>query len=129
MQQINEPNSARRHSRLGIVSTVLGGGLPVLVTILSILIMVFSKISDETKSKFLISLLGISSTVFAFVALSAPVLHLTGLILGIIGAFSKETKKTFSIAGIVLNLFFGLIGVGIIFLLFLFFKYACCAWR
>ena len=117
MLQINESNSAKRHSRLGIASTIIGGGLPVLVTILFILVAVFSKISGETKSEFFSSLAGISYIVFIFVGLSAPLLHLTGLIFGLIGVFSRKTKKLFPIAGIILNLFFGLIGVGIIYFL------------
>lgn len=40
---------------------------------------------------------------FVFGLIIAPILHLTGLIFGIIGAFKKDSKKLFSVFGIVLN--------------------------
>ena len=119
-EENDEPNVAKRHSRMGIASIIIGGGLPLLVTALIVISwasyeiadsLIFYKISDETGTKFLHTLSDGAIKLLFVVGFRAPLLHLMGLILGLFGAFSKGTKKKFSIAGIVLNLILGLIGV------------------
>ena len=107
-------NPAQRHSRLGIASTLIGGSLPVLLPLLMILGGSGNSRHGTDSSKFFHDAFAYA---FVIVGLLAPPLHLTGLILGIIGLRSKNTKKSFAVAGLVLNLVFGLIGVGIIVLL------------
>ena len=112
MRQIDEPNLAKRHSKLGIASIIIGVGLPLFVVVLAISFFV-SGDPYKPKTDFTNVLNKFFSTVLLIVGLLAPPLHLTGLIFGLIGVFSKQNKKLFSIIGIILNLIFLVFGVGI----------------
>ena len=118
----------KRHSRLGITSTIIGAGLPILLTVLTLINI---NLPDRYigRADLLGSLKYFFEGFWSGVAVIALPLHLVGLIFALVGIFSTNTKKGFPAAGIILNLIFGLIGLGIILLLLLFFKYACCAWR
>lgn len=99
---------ARKHSRLGIASTIMALTLPPLLTTL-----LFGAVSTNTKTSVGTGL----SLTFIVVGLAGPLIHLVGLIMGIVGATFKDTNKLFPILGIVLNLFLGVLGVAIIFFL------------
>lgn len=114
MRQIDQPNSANRHSRLGIASTIIGGGLPLLVIFLAILfitILEFNTKNYNSKIHFGRKLGETLSYIFFTVSLLSPLVHLMGLILGLIGVFSKQNKKLFAIIGIILNSFFVLFSI------------------
>ena len=83
MQQISEPNSAKQNSRLGIASTVIGIGLPLLAIFLFILFVVSGDV-HKPETAFVNVLHKIFSLIFLIFGLLAPLLHLAGLILGLI---------------------------------------------
>jgi hypothetical protein len=85
----------KRHSRLGIASVVIAIVVPVLI----ICLIIIGAILDRPASS-----LGkyIVESGFA-VGFFAPLLHLTGLVLGVAGWVSKRTKNLFAIIGTALN--------------------------
>lgn len=87
-----EKTESKRNSRLGIASFLIG------TFTLAILLMfgILTRISPNSiKFVFLAGLV--------IVGLFAPLLYLIGLILGIIGIFSEETKRLFPVLGVILN--------------------------
>jgi hypothetical protein len=101
----------KRHSRLGIAATIIAVTLPILLVVLifggGTLLSIIKKGDNENAVT-----LSLVLTI-----LSLPLIHLLGLILGLIGLFSKKTKKLFPIIGSVLNAVLLLLGVTIIVLI------------
>lgn len=86
----NDSVSPLRHSKLGLVST----GFAIIATIVWFFPLVISLIFKA----------GESGNLFSFVNfIVVPALYLTGLILGVVGAFRKGSKKLFVIIGIIYN--------------------------
>ncbi|MBS1793089.1 MAG: hypothetical protein JSS81_04500 [Acidobacteria bacterium] len=95
MAQNDKWPGPRNHSRLGIASTVIGILLPVLL-ILFVVAGVFLGTRKGTVGNSIM-------VVLLIVSLTFPFLHLLGLIFGLIGLFSKTTKKAFPVIGTLLN--------------------------
>jgi predicted membrane channel-forming protein YqfA (hemolysin III family) len=94
-QQSNFQAVERRQSRLGIWSVVIGLLLPVLLAVFIACSVALDTRKDSPAHDILVT--------FFVISLFFPLLHLVGLIFGIIGAFSKKTKKLFPITGICIN--------------------------
>lgn len=106
---INQPNYQiieKRHSRLGIASVVVGILLPVLL-VLFIVAGVFLGTRKGTLGNDIM-------VVLMLIALSFPLLHLIALVFGIIGIFSKKTKKVFPVTGTIINALLLLVGILVI---------------
>ena len=97
----------KRHSRLGIASTAIGIALPVLL-VLFIVAGVFLGTQKGTTGNDVM-------VVLMLISLSFPFLHLMALVFGIIGWASKKTKNLFPVAGVILNGFFLLAGIFLVF--------------
>lgn len=97
---------SRKHSRLGMASTIMALTLPPLLTTL-----LFGAVSTDTKTSVGTGL----SLTFIILGLAGPLIHLVGLIMGLVSVTFKDTNKLFPILGIILNLFLGTLGVAIIF--------------
>ena len=89
--QTNNSDIKKHHSRLGIASLVIGVLVPVLIGLLFAIAMLLG-----TKKGSIGGYILFGDFVFA---ISAPLLHLIGVILGGIGWFSKKTKNLFCLAG------------------------------
>ena len=94
---------ARRHSKLGIASTIIGAAIPVLLVIFFASLFMM----NTRKNSFGSYVAGVG-LIFAFIA---PGLHLVGALLGIGGFFTKPTKKLFPVVGTILNILLGISGV------------------
>ena len=81
------------NSKLGLISTVLAVTATVFWILPSIILLISAKADYQGNHE----ILGL------VIVISVPILHLTGLIFGIAGAFKKNSKKLFSIIGIVYN--------------------------
>jgi ABC-type dipeptide/oligopeptide/nickel transport system permease component len=95
MQQNNYQITEKHHSRLGIASVIIGFGLPVLL-VLFIIAGAFLGTRPGTTGNDIV-------VVLMLIALSFPLLHLIALVFGLVGIFSKKTKKLFPIIGTVVN--------------------------
>lgn len=93
----------KRHSRLGVASVVIG----VLLPFLFIFPLIIAAIVDTTEGTYSKIFMSIGMVVGAF----APLLHLIGIIFGVIGWTSKKTKNLFPIIGTILNAILLLIGL------------------
>lgn len=83
------------HPRVGLISF----GLAIITGAITFLLFIVSFIPESgtyTEQRF-------NRIFFGFMLITAPIFHLAGLVLGIIGAFKKNSKKVFSILGIVFN--------------------------
>lgn len=95
----NAPAKNRAHSKLGVISH---GFVVVNITIAVCLYagnFILNVGKDQPQ--------GIGDGAFSvivFVLSVAPLLNLTGLILGVIGVFMQNTKKIFPVLGIILNI-------------------------
>jgi hypothetical protein len=90
-----DPAPTRRHSTIGLVSV----GVAIATALMSLLLFVLYLIPESgtyTEQR-------LSRILAIFSFLVAPVLYLAGLILGIVGALKKDTKKRVAVAGIVFN--------------------------
>lgn len=108
IEQINLQATPKRHSRLGIVSTVIGLLLPILLVFC--LAVAFSL--DAKKNTIGNDIVAAS----LLITLTFPVVHLIALVLGIVSLCFKNTKKLFPITGTILNAILLLAGIGIFFL-------------
>ena len=91
----NAPAKDREHPKTGLVSF----GLAIATGALTLLVLIADFIPESgtyTARRF-------DKILFVFALVIAPVFHLAGLVLGIIGAFTKDSKKVFSVLGIVFN--------------------------
>lgn len=85
----------RNHPKIGLISF----GLAIAIGFITLLILAISFIlergtyAEQRADKVL----------FVFALIAAPIFHLAGLVLGIIGAFKKDSKKLFPILGIIFN--------------------------
>ncbi len=107
MSKMIEP--AERLSRLGIASIVIAIALPILFICPIIIAAVIDTPSSSWSKIFF-------TVGFVFGAI-APLMHLVGVIFGIIGLTSKKTKKLFPIIGTAVNsllLVIGLLMIGFI---------------
>ncbi len=106
INQANYQITEKRHSRLGIASVAIGIILPVLL-ILFIIAGIFLGTRKGTTGNDVVAAL-------MLISLSFPLFHLMAFVFGIIGIFSKKTKKLFPIIGTVINGFLLLAGVLVI---------------
>lgn len=95
MEQRNFQTAQKRHSRLGIVSVVIGFLLPVLLVFFIMTGAMLDAKKDSIGNDILVA--------YVLISLTFPFLHLLALILGIIGIFSKKTKKLLPISGAIIN--------------------------
>lgn len=87
--------ASNKHPKTGLISF----GLAIVTGALTFLLLIASFIPESgtyTTARF-------NKILFVFALIVAPVFHLAGLIFGIVGAFTKDSKKVFSILGIVFN--------------------------
>jgi len=85
----------RNHPKTGLISF----GLAIVTGAITFLLFVVSFIPESgtyTEQRFNKIFLGFALGI-------APILHLTGLIMGIVGAFTKNYRKVFPILGIIFN--------------------------
>lgn len=110
---MTEPNEnillKKGHSRLGIASVIMSVAIPVILILFLIVSLALGTRRDSVGNYFAMA--------FAGFGLVAPVLHLVGMVLGLSGLISKRTKNLFPVIGIILNIFLGVLGVVIIFLI------------
>jgi p-aminobenzoyl-glutamate transporter AbgT len=106
MQENNYKITEKRHSRLGIASVAIGIILPVLL-VLFIVAGIFLGTRKGTTGNDIV-------VVLMLISLSFPLFHLIAFVFGIIGIFSKKTKKLFPIIGTIINALLLLIGVLVI---------------
>ena len=85
----------RRHSRLGVTSLLLALGFPFLCLIIFVVMLIVSGQIENGAFVGFVTILAAS--------IAAVVVHLTGVILGIAGAYKKDSKKLFPVLGIVFN--------------------------
>lgn len=111
IEQSNFNGIEKNHSRLGVASFVIGVVLPILMTIF-----IISGFFLDTKRNSVGS--DVLSVIFV-ISLTFPILHLVGLILGIIGLFVKTKKRLFAVIGTILNAVLLLVGIGLVYLAFL----------
>ena len=85
----------RTHPKTGLISfgLAIGSGA---ITLLLLVVSFIPESGTYTEQRF-------NKILFVFALIMAPVFHLAGLTLGIIGAFSKNSKKVFPILGIIFN--------------------------
>jgi hypothetical protein len=95
IEQTNIQTAPKRHSRLGIASIIIGLSLPVLLVVFIII----AAMTDAKKGTTGNDIIG----VLFLIMLSFPFLHMLALIFGLIGTFSKKTKKLLPISGAVIN--------------------------
>lgn len=91
----NAPAKDRKHPAAGLVFfglAIVTGAISVLLFVISF----FPARGTYAEQRF-------NNIAFVFAFGIAPLFHRAGLILGIVGAFIKESKKIFPIFGIVLN--------------------------
>jgi hypothetical protein len=91
----DNPAKNRFHPKTGLISfwlAIVTGAIAFLLFVGSFIPESGTYAEKRLNNIFLVFALGI-----------APILHLAGLILGIVGAFTKNSKKVFPILGIVLN--------------------------
>lgn len=83
------------HPKSGLISF----GLAIVVGLMTLVLFIVSFIpEDGTYAE-----QRADRILFVFAAIISPILHLTGLIFGIIGAFKKNFKKLFPVLGIIFN--------------------------
>lgn len=108
---MNDEQKEIGHSRLGIASTVFGILLWAFFLTMIILVTqtdLMNKLSTPMAG-LKVDNLGLSGLLKGFLWLLVLFViipfvgHSTGLILGIIGAFQNQTKRTFPVSGVVLN--------------------------
>lgn len=109
IEQTNIQIAPKRQSRLGIASVVIGLSLPLLLAAF-----IAGGILMDTKKGTVGSDIMVA---FMLISLSFPFLHLLALIFGLIGAFSKKTKKLLPVSGAVINGFLLLLVV--VFIIFI----------
>jgi hypothetical protein len=91
----NDSAPRKRHHAVGLISF----GTAVVTGFISLLLFIVSMIPESgtyTAQRF-------TNILIIYGLAVAPVLHATGLILGIVGLFLKESKKIFPVLGIILN--------------------------
>jgi hypothetical protein len=91
----NDSIKHREHSKFGIISF----GLAMTIILILILLTLLALIVKNDPSLQII----FGQAFYIFGLMIAPILNLAGLILGIAGAFRKDSQKLFSILGIVFN--------------------------
>jgi hypothetical protein len=85
----------KTHRKAGLISF----GMAIITIATAFLLFVASFIPERgayTEQRF-------NNVLLVFGAAVAPLLHFTGLVLGITGAFTKDSKKVFPILGIIFN--------------------------
>ncbi len=94
---------ARKHSRLGIASFVIGI-ISMLVFCLAIVLAFGYGITIASSNPSIQSLQG-SPTFLALglVLFLSPILSLVGVVLGFVAVFQKDSKKLFAVLGLVFN--------------------------
>lgn len=107
--QTDNPLADKPHSRLGIASLVIGIAVPILIAVFFLIAMLLG--SSKT------SIGGYIATGVVFFALSAPLIHLLGVIFGVIGWLSKKTKNLYPMIGTVLNAVLMIIGILLVLLM------------
>jgi hypothetical protein len=91
-----DPAAKKNHPKVGAISFGLAIGTGVITFLLFVASLIPASntyMAERFSAALMIFGLGV-----------APVLHLAGLILGVIGAFTKNSKKVFPILGIIFNL-------------------------
>ena len=92
---IEDSAYVRTHSRLGLVSLLIAILFPLLMwAIVLILLLLQVRIENEAFTYFLMILAA---------SISGVIAHLTGLVLGIVGARNRARKKLLSVLGIIFN--------------------------
>jgi hypothetical protein len=99
----------RQHSKLGVASFVMALSIPVLLTVLVILALMLGTDTKAAPGWY-------SVWAFMICGLLAPLGHLVGVILGIVDALRKGSKRLFPVLGITLNLILG--GIGAVILIY-----------
>ncbi len=95
IEQANIQTAQKRHSRLGIVSVVIGFLLPVLLAFFILTGAMLDAKKGTLGNDILVA--------YLLISLTFPFLHLAAFILGLIGIFSKKTKKLLPISGMIIN--------------------------
>lgn len=95
IEQTNIQTAQKRHSRLGIVSVVIGFLLPILLVFFILTGAMLDAKKGTVGNDILVA--------YILISLTFPFLHLVAFILGLIGVFSKKTKKLLPISGMIIN--------------------------
>jgi hypothetical protein len=96
----NDSAAPGNHSKHGLIST----GLAIITGLATLLLLLVTfTLKSGTPAQ-----LQAGQILFVFALIIAPFPYLTGLVLGIIGAFKKNSKVVFPILGMILN------GVGLV---------------
>ncbi len=103
IDQNNDLLEDKTHSRLGIASVFIGIAVPVLLFVFFAVAMLLGTTKGSVGNYILIGVF--------ILAISAPFIHLLGIIFGVIGWISKKTKNLFPIIGTILNSILGIIGL------------------
>ncbi|HYW70848.1 MAG TPA: hypothetical protein VE961_07435 [Pyrinomonadaceae bacterium] len=88
-------SSDRKTSKPGLISFLLALGFPALIIVLLVISMVLEGRVDFVKQ--------LDLWIALLTMIGGPIVHFTGLVLGIVGVFQKGRKKLLPILGVVLN--------------------------
>lgn len=102
----------KRHSLPGIVSTIIGSGIPLLVLMLTIITIALDS-TYYAGGDVVQTLEFISKTILYTIAAAELPLHVIGILLAVTGLSLKAKEKIFAVIGMTLNLLFGFISIGI----------------
>jgi hypothetical protein len=92
----DDPAAQKNHPKVGVISFGLAIGTGV-VTFLLFIASLIPQSGTYMAQR-------LSTVLMIFGMGVAPLLHLSGLILGVIGAFRKNSRKVFPILGIIFNI-------------------------
>jgi len=93
----SQDSAIRKTSKLGVTAFLMAIGFPLFLLILfGISLAIEGRVDHEKVSKF-------DWFTICCLIIGGPIVHFTGLVLGIAGAFQKQRKRLFAVLGIVLN--------------------------
>lgn len=101
------PKNQRIHSRIGIASCVVGGGM-----FLLLLAGIVYQLMEGRMKEAGFESGGLSVFAFAVVFFLPLPVHVIGLVLGVVSLFFPKRKKLFPVLGVILNFLFGVFSLG-----------------
>lgn len=96
LNSIEMPPPEKKHSKLGIASFIIAIVMGI-IAFVSVIAAVFASHSDIDDNELSLALVGL-------IIIGTAMAQIVGVILGIIGLTQKNTKKVFSILGLIFNL-------------------------
>jgi succinate dehydrogenase hydrophobic anchor subunit len=108
------PPTAQKHSKLGIASFIIGIGAVLIICLTFVLIVVTSPYMVTSYSTLPADYIVPTVLKIIFLLFISLILSLIGLGLGIAAVVQKQKKKLFGIIGLMINLLFLLVFLGMV---------------